>query len=104
MLQAINKCFVRGFCEKNGNLARTYPTLSPCCLLGCFSTSHTVTIHAPIQVAQGLLDHTNSVLGASQHLSRRTLEDLLCLYGITTLSPEMDPGASLTPILLTALL
>ena len=41
-----------------------------------------------MQVAQGLLDHMNSVLGTSQHLKRRSLEDLLFLYGIT--ASEVD--------------
>lgn len=47
-----------------------------------------------LQVAQGVLDHTNSVLGTSQHLSRRNLEELVCLRGAPTATSENNSGAS----------
>lgn len=47
---------------------------------------------SPTQVAQGVLDHTNSVLGSSQHQYRRTLKDLLSLYSITAAPPETNQG------------
>lgn len=46
----------------------------------------------PLQVAQGLLDHMNSVLDCKQHQQRRSLQELLFLYGIDQ-QPD-DKGVS----------
>ena len=47
---------------------------------------------SPTQVAQGVLDHTNSLLGSWQHQYRRTLTNLLSLYSITAPRPETNQG------------
>lgn len=57
-------------------------------------TQGVLTFHLFMQVAQGVVDHTYSVLGSPQHEHRRSLEDLLLLYSISTTSMELDQGAS----------
>ena len=53
-----------------------------------------VNLHCAVQVAQGVLDHMNSVLGSSEHQHRRSLQELLSLYAIATPSLQDTPGAS----------
>lgn len=55
-----------------------------------------------MQVAQGLLDHTSSVLGTSQHLKRHTFKDLLFLYGITTSEADVKGAIILLHIVLSS--
>lgn len=51
-------------------------------------------LRSSIQVAQGLLDHMNSLLGSFEHQHRRSMQDLLALYGITSSSLQINQGVS----------
>ena len=65
--------------------------LSETMMLLLYRVSH--NLQCAIQVAQGVLDHMNSVLGSSEHEHRRSLQELLSLYAIATPSRQGTQGA-----------
>lgn len=60
-----------------------------CSISACCDSSH-----LPTQVAQRVLDHTNSVLGTLQYQHRSNLKELLSLYNIRAPHPGMSQGVA----------